>query len=120
MGAGFAGHVQALGFRLADQINAFFRGNVADVVAASRLPHQLQVPLDLTPLAFGADSPVTVGFGVGSVVDVAAVKQGIVLTVGHDGLSQRLGCQHGSFHHIRRLNAPPVIGKAWRKGSHAR
>ena len=119
MGAGFAGHVQALGFRLADQINAFLRGNVADVVAAACLPNQFQIPLDLTPLAFGADAPVPMGLGVGAVVDVAAVKKGIVLAVGNDGLAQRLGCQHGSLHHFLRLNAPPVIGKARHVGSHA-
>ena len=100
VGAGFAGDVQSLGLGLADQLHAFLGGDVADVVGNSGLCHQLQVPGNLTPLAFGADAPVIVGLGVAAVVNVAAPEQGVVLAVGHNELAQSLGPKHGLLHHL--------------------
>ena len=116
MGASLAGDVQPLGLGPADEGHALLGGDVADVVAAARLPHQLQVPLDGPPLAFGADAPVTVGPGVDAVVDVAAMKQAVVLAVGHDEPAQLFGFQHGRPHHLSVLHALAVIGK----GHHVR
>ena len=86
------------------------------MIATARLPHQLQIPLNGPPLALGADAPVTVGPGVGAVVDVAAMKQAVVLAVGHDEPAQLFGFQHGRPHHLSVLHALAVIGK----GHHVR
>ena len=42
-----ARHVQPLGLRLADEHDALLRGDVADVVAAARLAHELEVVLKI-------------------------------------------------------------------------
>ena len=53
-------------------------GDVADVVGATNLLRQLQIPGNLPPLALRADAPVAVGPGVGPVVDIAAAEQAVV------------------------------------------
>ena len=118
VGAGLAGDIQALGLGLADERDALLGGDMADVIAAARLPHQFQIPLDGPPLALGADAPMSVGAGISAVVDVAAPQQGIVLAVGHDQLAEALGLQHGAAHHITILNALSVVGEGHRVGGH--
>ena len=59
-----------------------------------------------------------VGPGIGAIVDIAAVKQGVVLAVGHDQLAEALGLLHGPAHHIPVLHALPVIGKGHYIGGH--
>ena len=118
VGTGLTGDVQTLGLGLADQVHALLGGDVADVIAAARLPHQLQIPLDGPPLALGADAPVAVGLGVGAVMDIAAPQEGIVLAVGHDQLAQAFGLQHGAAHHVAVLNAFSVIGEGHHIGGH--
>ena len=115
---GLTGDVQTLGLGLADQVHALLGGDVADVIAAARLPHQLQIPLNGPPLALGADAPVAVGLGIGAVMDIAAPQKGIVLAVGHDQLAQALGLQHGAAHHVAVLNALSVIGEGHHTGGH--
>ena len=118
VGAGLAGDVQALGFGLADQVHALLGGDVADMIATARLPHQLQIPLNGPPLALGADAPVAMGLGIGTVMDIAAPQEGIVLAVGHDQLAQALGLHHGAAHHVAVLNAFSVIGEGHHIGGH--
>ena len=118
VGAGLAGDIQALGLGLADEIYALLGGDMADVIAAARLPHQFQIPLDGPPLALGADAPMSVGAGISAVVDVAAPQQRIVLAVGHDQLAEALGLQHGAAHHITILNALSVVGESHHIGGH--
>ena len=52
------------------------------MVGATGFRYQFQVPLDGSPLAFRADPLVAVDFGIDAVVDVAAVKQAVVFTMG--------------------------------------
>ena len=111
VGGGLAADVQALPFCLPDQSHALLRGYVADVVGAASLPDQLQVPPDLAPFALGADPRVAVGFCVGSVVDIAAAEQAIVLAVGGDQLPEALRLRHGRPHHFIVLHAPSVVGE---------
>ena len=98
MGAGLAGHVQPFGLGLSDERHAFLGGDMADVVGAAGFFHQRQIPGDLSPLAFGADAPVAVGFGVAAVMDVSPSQQGIDLAVGDNGLPQSFGAKHGLPH----------------------
>ena len=60
----------------------------------------------------------SVGAGIGTVMDVAAPQEGIVLAVGHDQLAEALGLQHGAAHHITILNALSVVGEGHRVGGH--
>ena len=54
-----------------------------------------------------------VGAGVVSVVDAPATgQQGFILAVGHDGLVQFFGKEHGLPHHLPGLDAPAVIGES--------
>ena len=71
---------------------------MADVVGAAGFFHQLQIPGDLSPLAFGADATVAVSLGVVAVVDVAPSQQGVDLAVGDNGLPQSFGAKHGLPH----------------------
>ena len=119
VGAGLAGHVQPLGLGLADERHAFLGGDVADVVGAAGLLHQLQIPGDLPPFAFGADAPVAVGFGVVAVVDISPSQQGIDLAVGDNGFPQCLGTEHGLPHQTVTLHAPAVVGKSHHARRHA-
>ena len=52
---------------------------------------QFRISLHLYPLAFGADSPVTVRSGVSAVVNVTAVEQTFVLAVGPRSAFRSLG-----------------------------
>ena len=81
--------------------------------------HQLQVPLNLPPFAFGADALVAVGAGVAALVDIAAPEQGVVLAVSDNGFAQSLGPEHGLTHGDLALDAPAIVGKAHHIGSHA-
>ena len=81
------------------------------MVACACLGGQLQVSGDGAPLAFGADAPVALGFGIGPVVNIAAPEQRIVFAVGDDELSQGLGLNHGFFHHAWVLDSSAVIGE---------
>ena len=60
----------------------------------------------------------SVGAGIGAVMDVAASQEGIVLTVGNDELAEALGLQHGAAHHITILNALSVVGESHHIGGH--
>ena len=60
------------------------------MVGTAGLLRQAKIPGNGAPLALGADAPVAVGFGVGPVVDVAAVEEAVVLAVGGDDLAQSL------------------------------
>ena len=119
VGAGLAGHVKPLGLGVADQLHALLGGDVADVVGAPDLADELQVSADLGVLALGADASVAVGFGVLTVVDVAAAKEVVDLAVGDDHFAQGLGLHHGRAHHIVTLHAPPVVGEGDALARHA-
>ena len=119
VGAGFAGNVHPLGLCLADKLYALLGGDVAYMVGAAGFPCQLQIPGNLPPLAFGADTPVAMGLGVSAVVDVAAPQQVVDLAVGHNHLAQCLGPEHGGGHHFLRLHPLAVIGEGDAVGGHA-
>ncbi len=113
VGPGLAGDGEALGLGGPDEGHAFFCGDVANVVAASRFPDQLDIPLHLPPLAGGVVAREAVPFGKLPVVDAPAlVQQGLVLTVGHDRPVQLFCQQHGPPHHLPGLDAPAVVGEA--------
>ena len=111
VGSRLAAHIQPLALGPADQRHALGGGHMADVVGAACLPYQTEIPLYLTPLALPADAPVSMGAGVGPVVDVAAAQQRLVLAVGHDHLPQTAGLFHGLTHPALALHALAVIGK---------
>ncbi len=111
MGRGLAGHGQALRFRFADESDALFRGNVADMVIAAGLPHEVQVALHLAPLALGGNARQPVLPGVAAGVDDAAAHQRIDLAVRRDDLPEGFRLPHRGFHHLRALHAHAVVGK---------
>lgn len=120
MGAGLTGDGQALGLGGADEGDGFLGGDVAHVVAAAGLPHQGDITLHLAPLAFGGVAGEAVGGGIDAVVDAPAFRQQrFILTVGHDGLVQRLGKSHGAAHHVRGLDAFPSSEKPATSGAMA-
>ena len=82
------------------------------MVGAARLAHQLEIALQLPPLALAADALVPVGAGIRAVVDVAAVQEGVVLAVRGDELAEARRLAHRGAHHIRILHAAAVVGKA--------
>ena len=86
MGSGFPADVGASFFGLSQNFYRFFCGDVADVVSGAGLFRQFRISLHLYPLAFGADSPVTVRSGVSAVVNVTAVEQTFVLSLIHISL----------------------------------
>ena len=90
------------------------------MVGAAGLPHQVQVPRDLPPLAFRADAPVPVGPGIVPVVDIAAAEESVVLAVGGDDLAQAFGFLHGGAHDIIPLDAAAVVGKSRHQGGQRR
>ena len=106
---GLAADVHPAGLGLTDKGDALFRGDVADMVGAAGLLRELEVPGDLSPLALGADAPVAVGGGVGTVMDVAAAQETVVLAVGDDQFPERFGAQHGLAHPRVGLHAVPVV-----------
>ena len=111
VGSRLAGDIQPLRLCLAEQGDALLGGDVADVIGAARLPHQLQIALDLPPLALRADAPVSVGTGVGTVVDIAAPQEAVVLAVRHDELAEAFRRLHGAAHHAVALDASAVVGE---------
>lgn len=82
------------------------------MVGAARLAHQLEIALQLPPLALTADALVPVGAGIRAVVDIAAVQEGVVLTVRGDELAEACRLAHRGAHHVRILHAAAVVGKA--------
>ena len=90
------------------------------MVGTAGLGGKLQIPGNLAILAFGADAPVAVGGGVITIVDVPALEKRVVFTVGGDDFSQGFGLPHSPAHHLRGLNAPPVVGKGDDTGGHTR
>ena len=121
MGPGLAGYRQPLRLGLADEGHALLGGDMAHVVPAAGLPHQLQIPLHLFPLALRGVAGEAVPLRPLPVVDApAGSQQGLVLTVGSDGLVQ-LFCEfHGIAHLVGGLDAFPVVGEAADKGLHSR
>ena len=119
VGSGLAGNIQALDLGLADQIHTLFGRNVADMIGAAGLLHQFQIPGDGAPFAFGADAPVAVLTGIIAVMDIAAVQEGIVLTVGHDEFVQCLGLEHSLLHFLPALDTLAVVGKGYYIGCHS-
>ena len=59
-----------------------------------------------------------VGLGVSPVMDIAAVKETVVLAVGGDDLAEALGLLHGLTHHVLALDPPAVVGEARHIRSH--
>ena len=108
---GLAGNGYAAAFGLADEFHAFFRGYVADVVAATGPGRQFQVAGDLSPFTFGADAAVTVGCTPAAVVDVPAAQERIVFAVGGQDAVQRGGPPHRLQHHRFPLNPAAVVGE---------
>ena len=53
-----------------------------------------------------------VGAGIRTVVDIAAVQEGVVLTVRGDELAETCRLAHRGAHHVRILHAAAVVGKA--------
>ena len=119
MGAGFAGDGQALGLSGANQSHGLLGGDVADMVLAAGFPHQLNVPFHLLPFAFGVVADEAVAAGKFTVVNAPSSQQGFILAVGNNGLVQFFCQQHGLSHHIGRLYAAAVVGKACYVRSHS-
>ena len=109
---GLAGDVQPLRLRPADKRHALLGGHVAHMIGAACLAHQLEIALQLPPLALTADALVPVGAGIRTVVDIAAVQEGVVLAVRGNDLAEACRLAHRGAHHIRILHAAAVVGKA--------
>ena len=62
----------------------------------------------------------SVGSGVVAVVNVAAVEQAVVLTMGDDHLAQPFGLQHRLPHPLFALHTSSVVGEGDAVGSHIR
>ena len=88
VGGGFTGHIQPLFLRLANQVNAFLGGNVANMISAAGFCHQFQISCNLLILAGTANALVAMGRTVSAVMDVTAFQQVIYLAVGHNHFSQ--------------------------------
>ena len=82
------------------------------MIGAACLAHQLEIALQLPPLTLAADALVPVGAGIRAVVDIAAVQEGVVLTVRGDELAEACRLAHRGAHHVRILHAAAVVGKA--------
>ena len=93
MRRGFTAYIDAAFLRLPDEGGALLRGNMADVVGAAGFLSELQVPLDLAPLALAADALMSVAGSVAAVVDVAAAQEAVV---------QLLSCK--SWRYVRQWN----------------
>ena len=90
---------------------------MAHVVPAAGLPHQLQIPLHLFPLALRGVAGEAVPLRPLPVVDApAGSQQGLVLTVAVMGLSSCFASSMAS-RICRGLDAFPVVGEAADKGS---
>ena len=115
MRRGFARDIHAFCLCAADKVHAFLAGDVADMVGTPRFFCKAQVACDGTPFALGADTFVSVGAGIFTVMNVAAAQEGVVLTVGDNHFTERLGAEHRLAHHGFALHAAAVI----RKGDNA-
>ncbi len=111
MGTCFACHVHTLCLCISYKLNTFFCRNMADMVCAACFLSQHEISCYGAPFAFGTDTPVPVSCCILSVVDIAAVKERIVLAVGGDDLSETFCAEHCFTHYLIRLNAPAVIRK---------
>ena len=111
MRRGFAGNLYAASLGFPYQRHAFFRGNVADMVAAAGSCGQSQVAGNLPPFTLSADALVSVGSTPAPVVDIAAAQQRIVFAVSGQDAIQFCGPPHRFQHNLLPLYAAPVSGK---------
>ena len=117
MGRGLAAHIKAPCLRLCNQLHAFLRGNMADVIFAARLFHQTQVCLNGPPFAFGGNALVPLFSRITALVYVSALSQGKILAVGCNGQVQLSRNAHRFFHERRVVQPCSVIAESdyvWR------
>ena len=111
VGCCFTCHIQTVCFCLTDQFYTFFCGDVAYVIFHACFLYQFQIAFDLFPFAFGTDAFMSMRLSVSTLVDVAAVEQGIVFAVGCNDHVVAFDFFHGRQHHFIVLYAASVIGK---------
>ena len=90
---------------------------MADMIGTSGFHSKAQITLNLPPFAFRADASMVMCCRILSVMNVAAVKQTIVFTMGNNHLSECLRTFHSLSHHTFRLYAVSVIRESNDSGS---
>lgn len=109
---GLAGDVYAPRLRRADERDALFRRNMADVIFRARFLRDSQIALDLKVLAFRRNPPVPAHARILPVVDITAAEQFVHFAVRGDDHAFPLRLLHGAPHDGFALNAPAVVRKS--------
>ena len=112
MRCGLGAYINTASFCFANQFDPFLGGNMADMIGNSRFRRQPQISLDLAVFALGGNAAMPVRLCIGAVVNIAAVKQRVILAVCRNDLAERFCSLHCLAHQPRVLNAPPVVGKS--------
>ena len=115
---GLTGHIQPFPLGTADQLHRFLGGHMADMVGTACLLYQRQIPFHLLPLAGGGIASVSVCLCIGTIVDITALNEALVLTVGHNQFAQCLRPPHGLLHFFRVLHPFSIIRESHHMGGH--
>ena len=113
MRACFAGNRKPFFFRLTDELNTFFGGDVADVIVTSCFSHQGDVTFDLLPFTFGADTFVSVLRTIFACMNIAAIEQFVDFAVCGYHFVKLFDFFHSLAHHFVTLYTSSIIGKLW-------